>query len=266
MTTLGVSARVLIDAPPAVSRAVFADWRSWPEVFPKIHGVRPAPEPQQHGVLAVDVDHDEGIVRNWLAQGTTTVDLWERKRRYTAHFANTFAGAGESTLCRVRGTLQVPPWVALVRPVVGRYAGRQVMANTLEPLRVAATAFAASIGFSLRGDELTVRPASGNARAVAPHHHQPIRSVAADFCATEATVLLRAQATDPTLGTVLRLGRGGSVLWRQELRCSDPDDEYAALETDLTGELVVISTRRGRSAELLTKTGQIVGVDRGEVS
>jgi hypothetical protein len=62
---------------------VYADYSSWPRLFPTISGVRLLR--REGAKLVLELDHVEGTVINkLLVRRPDQLDLWEEKRRYDA--------------------------------------------------------------------------------------------------------------------------------------------------------------------------------------
>jgi hypothetical protein len=132
-----VEARTLIDAPPDLVAALYADFTRWPEVFPLIHGVRLLR--REHGKLVIEVRHQEGLVINELTvRSPTELGLWESKRRYDAEFENRFAAVPQGTLLAVVGVIELKGWARLLDPFAARIARRRMVRFQLQPLKEAA--------------------------------------------------------------------------------------------------------------------------------
>jgi hypothetical protein len=82
---LEVEASTTVEAPREMVLEVYADYRSWPGLFPTISGVRLLH--REGAKLLLAVDHVEGKVINELVvRPPDALDLWEEKRRYDALF------------------------------------------------------------------------------------------------------------------------------------------------------------------------------------
>jgi hypothetical protein len=79
----------VVRAPRKTVLDVYADYGSWPQLFPTITAVRLVG--REGPKLVLEVDHVEGRVSNELVvRAPDQLELWERKRRYNARFLNCF--------------------------------------------------------------------------------------------------------------------------------------------------------------------------------
>lgn len=121
-----------VHAPVALVRCVYADYSSWPRVFPLITGVRLL---ARRGMTAVlEIDHAEGRVINELTVERERIVLSEQKRHYDAVFVNQFRPLPEGTRVMVRARIRFKGGVRLLRPVLGSVARHQISRWQLQPL------------------------------------------------------------------------------------------------------------------------------------
>jgi hypothetical protein len=140
---LQVEASTTVDAPKETVLDVYADYRSWPGLFPTINGVRLLR--REGDKLVLEVDHVEGKVINELVvRPPDALDLWEDKRHYTAWFHNRLETVPGGTRFRVRGELHLKGWARLLRPVLRGYVRRQMQRFQLQPVKAEAQAHAHS--------------------------------------------------------------------------------------------------------------------------
>jgi Polyketide cyclase / dehydrase and lipid transport len=143
-----VKTAVIVHAPVATVRDVYADYSHWPQVFPTIKGVRLV---AQHGMTAVlEVDHVEGHVINELTVTGNEIRLWEVKRHYDALFVNQLHAIGEGTPFIVQGEIHLKGAARLLRPFLGRFVRQQMERWQLQPVKAAAEARSASVTPAIR--------------------------------------------------------------------------------------------------------------------
>jgi hypothetical protein len=102
---LHVEVSTMVKASRQTVLDVYADYASWPRLFPTINAVRllgcDGPK------LVLEVDHVEGRVINELeVRPPDQLDLWEEKRRYNARFRNRFESVPDGA---VHGARRDPP-------------------------------------------------------------------------------------------------------------------------------------------------------------
>lgn len=136
---LQVEASTTVDAPKETVLDVYADYRSWPGLFPTISGVRLLR--REGAKLVLQVDHVEGKVINELVvRPPDAIDLWEEKRRYDAWFLNRFETVPGGTRFTVRGEIYLKGWARLLRPFLSGFVRRQMRRLQLQPVRAEAEA------------------------------------------------------------------------------------------------------------------------------
>jgi hypothetical protein len=139
LCVLHIETSMLVHAPWERVAAIYGDYRSWPQLFPTIHGVKLVRE--EPGRIEVEVDHDEGIVPNvltWL--GRDTVRLDERKRLYDATFVNSFEAAGGNTRYRVAADIRLRGAYRLLAPLLRGLVRRRIERFVLAPVKARAEA------------------------------------------------------------------------------------------------------------------------------
>jgi Polyketide cyclase / dehydrase and lipid transport len=134
---LHVETSITIGAPRERVWEVYADYRSWPRIFPAVKGVRLI---QQEGSKQVlEIDHTEGKVINELVlRPPDQIDLWEVKRRYDALFVNRFEIVGGGSRLSVGGDIFLKGWARLLQPFLRGYVRRQITRLQLQPVKAAA--------------------------------------------------------------------------------------------------------------------------------
>jgi Polyketide cyclase / dehydrase and lipid transport len=155
---LQVEASTTVDAPRKTVLDVYADYQSWPGLFPTISGVRLLG--RDGPKLILEVDHVEGKVRNeLLVRPPDALDLWEVKRRYDARFRNRFDAVPGGTRFTVSGDIRLKGWARLLQPFLGGYVRRQMQRFQLQPVQAEAEARARQAGGSTdsRGPHLPHR-------------------------------------------------------------------------------------------------------------
>ncbi|HEY0700389.1 MAG TPA: SRPBCC family protein [Micromonospora sp.] len=128
---------IFIAAAPEEVAGIYQDYRRWPSIFPTIHGTRLVSS--AGGEVVIDVDHDEGHVRNTLrAVSPTRLLLSEDKHTYQATFDNLFEPADGGTRFTVVGDIRLRGLRRLLAPLF-RGRSRQLMRRyQLEPMKTAA--------------------------------------------------------------------------------------------------------------------------------
>ena len=129
----------MIKAPRQTVLDVYADYGSWPRLFPTIRGVRLLG--REGPRLVLEVDHVEGKVLNELVvHPPDQLDLWEEKRRYDARFLNRFENVPDGTRFTVRGEIHLKGWARLLQPFLRGFARRQMQRLQLQPVKAEAEA------------------------------------------------------------------------------------------------------------------------------
>jgi Polyketide cyclase / dehydrase and lipid transport len=128
-----------VEAPRETVAAVYAEWTSWPRLFPTIGAVRLVR--REGATLVLEVDHLEGKVVNELTvRSPGEIDLWEEKRRYDARFLNRFEAVPGGTRFTVSGEVFLKGWARLLQPFLGGYVRRQMRRLQLQPVKAEAEA------------------------------------------------------------------------------------------------------------------------------
>jgi Polyketide cyclase / dehydrase and lipid transport len=136
---LQVEASTTVQAPRETVLDVYADYQSWPRLFPTISGVRLLR--REGPKLVLEVDHVQGKVLNELVvRPPDQLDLWEEKRRYDAQFRNRFATVPGGTRFTVRGEIHLKGWARLLQPFLRGYVRRQMQRLQLQPVKAEAEA------------------------------------------------------------------------------------------------------------------------------
>jgi Polyketide cyclase / dehydrase and lipid transport len=134
---LQAEASTTVQAPRQTVLEVYADYRSWPRLFPTISGVRLLRH--EGAKLVLEVDHVEGkVVNELLVRPPDALDLWEEKRRYDARFRNRFEPVPEGTRFTARGEIYLKGWARLMQPVLRGFVRRQMRRLQLQPVKVEA--------------------------------------------------------------------------------------------------------------------------------
>ncbi len=130
----------LVRARPAVVAALYADWTSWPRLFPAtIRGVRLTRD--EGATKVIDVDHVEGHVPNRMTvRSPTEIELEEWKKRYVARFSNVFEPAPEGARCVVTADVTLTGPLSVLAPIAAPFVRARIRRFVLEPLRRAAEA------------------------------------------------------------------------------------------------------------------------------
>jgi len=148
LTATGREVRVLhvevsttVKAPRQTVLDIYADYASWPRLFPTISGVRLVR--REGAKLVLEVDHVEGkVVNELLVRPPDTLELWEEKRRYDARFSNRFENVPGGTRFTVRGDIYLKGWARLLQPLLRGYVRRQIERLQLRPVKAKAEASA----------------------------------------------------------------------------------------------------------------------------
>jgi len=136
---LHVEVTTTVKAPRQTVLDVYADYRSWPRLFPTIDAVRLLGREGPRTVL--EVDHVEGkVVNELLLRPPDRLDLWERKRRYDARFSNRFERVPDGTRLMVRGDIRLKGWARLAQPFLRGHVRRQMRRLQLRPVKAEAEA------------------------------------------------------------------------------------------------------------------------------
>jgi hypothetical protein len=136
---LHVEVSTTVQAPRETVAAVYAEYTSWPRLFPTISAVRLVR--RQGPTLVLEVDHLEGKVVNELTvRSPGEIDLWEEKRRYDARFLNQFETIPGGTRFTVSGEVFLKGWARLLQPFLGGYVRRQMRRLQLQPVKAEAEA------------------------------------------------------------------------------------------------------------------------------
>jgi Polyketide cyclase / dehydrase and lipid transport len=136
---LHLEASTTVKAPRQTVLEVYADYASWPRLFPTISGVHPLR--REGAKLVLEVDHVEGKVINELVvRPPDMLELWEEKRRYDARFINRFEPVPAGTRFTVDGDIYLKGWARLLQPVLRGYVRRQIRRLQLQPVRAEAEA------------------------------------------------------------------------------------------------------------------------------
>ena len=142
---LQVEVSTMITAPRQTVLDVYADYPSWPRLFPTISAVRLLG--REGPKLVLEVDHVEGKVINELViRPPDRLDLWEEKRRYDARFRNRFESVPGGTRFTVRGEVHLKGWARLLQPFLRGYVRRQMQRLQLQPVKAEAEARARAGG------------------------------------------------------------------------------------------------------------------------
>ena len=136
---LQVEASTTVKAPRQTVLEVYADYTSWPRLFPTISGVRL--RGRDGPKLVLEVDHVEGkVINEVVVHPPDELDLWEEKRRYNARFRNRFDSVPDGTRFTVRGEIHLKGWARLLRPFLRGYARRLMRRLQLQPVKAEAEA------------------------------------------------------------------------------------------------------------------------------
>jgi hypothetical protein len=138
---LHVEVSTTVKAPRQTVLDVYADYASWPRLFPTISGVRLVR--REGAKLVLEVDHVAGkVVNELLVRPPDTLELWEEKRRYDARFSNRFENVPGGTRFTVRGDIHLKGWARLLQPLLRGYVRRQIERLQPQPVKAKAEASA----------------------------------------------------------------------------------------------------------------------------
>jgi hypothetical protein len=136
---LHVEVATTVKAPRQTVLDVYADYASWPRLFPTISGVRL--QRREGAKLVLEVDHAEGkVINELLVRPPGTLELWEEKRRYDARFTNRFEPVPGGTRFTVDGDIYLKGWARLLQPGLGGYVRRQIERLQQQPVKAEAEA------------------------------------------------------------------------------------------------------------------------------
>jgi len=134
-----VAASTMVSAPPATVCDVYAEYRSWPRLFPTIKGVRLLR--REGAALVLEVDHLEGTVVNELqVQSPDEISLWEVHRRFDALFLNRFETIPGGTRFTVTGEIHPKGVARLLQPFLPGYVRKRMEQLQLQPVKAEAEA------------------------------------------------------------------------------------------------------------------------------
>jgi hypothetical protein len=140
---LHVEVTTTVKAPRQMVLDIYADYRSWPRLFPTINAVRLLG--REGPKLILEVDHVEGkVINQLLVRPPDQLDLWEQKRRYDARFSNRFERVPDGTRFMVRGDIHLKGWPRLAQPFLRGYVRHQMRRLQLRPIKAEAEARARS--------------------------------------------------------------------------------------------------------------------------
>jgi Polyketide cyclase / dehydrase and lipid transport len=136
---LQVEVSTMVKAPRQTVLDVYADYASWPRLFPTISAVRLLG--REGPKLVLEIDHVEGKILNELVvRPPDQLDLWEEKRRYDARFRNCFENVPDGTRFTVRGEIRLKGWARLLQPFLRGFVRRQMQRLQLQPVKAEAEA------------------------------------------------------------------------------------------------------------------------------
>jgi Polyketide cyclase / dehydrase and lipid transport len=152
---LQVEVSTTVQAPRETVLGVYADYASWPRLFPTISAVRLLR--REGPTLVLEVDHVEGkVVNELVVRPPAALDLWEEKRRYDARFRNRFETVRDGTRFTARGEIHLKGWARLLQPVLWGYVRRKMRRLQLLPVKAEAEArarqAAAAVARNRRGE------------------------------------------------------------------------------------------------------------------
>jgi Polyketide cyclase / dehydrase and lipid transport len=134
-----VVAATMVSAAPAAVCDVYAEYRSWPRLFPTINGVRLLR--REGAALVLEVDHLEGTVINeLLARPPDEVSLREVHRRFDALFLNRFQAIPGGTRFTVTGEIRLNGAAGLLQPFLRRYVRKRMQRLQWQPVKAEAEA------------------------------------------------------------------------------------------------------------------------------
>src|SRR5262249_13838981 len=137
-----VVAATTVSAPPATVCDVYAEYRSWPRLFPTINGVRLLR--RAGAARGLEGDHLGGAVVNDLLGATVTSELrarppdeisWrEVHRRFDALFLNRFQAIPGGTRFTVTGEIHLNGAARLLQPFLPGYVRKRMERLQLQPV------------------------------------------------------------------------------------------------------------------------------------
>jgi hypothetical protein len=136
---MAVVASTMVSAPPATVCDVYAEYRSWPRLFPAINGVRLLR--REGAALVLEVDHLEGTVINeLLVRPPDEISLREVHRRFDALFRNRFQAIPGGTRFTVTGEIHLNGAARLLQPFLRGYVRKRMERLQLQPVKAEAEA------------------------------------------------------------------------------------------------------------------------------
>ena len=139
MQVMTVVASTTVSAPPATVCDVYAEYRSWPRLFPTINGVRLLR--REGAALVLEVDHLEGTVINeLLVRPPDEISLREVHRRFDALFLNRFQAIPGGTRFTVTGEIHLNGVARLLQPFLPSYVRKRMERLQLQPVKAEAEA------------------------------------------------------------------------------------------------------------------------------
>jgi Polyketide cyclase / dehydrase and lipid transport len=136
---LHVEVSTVAEAPRQTVLDVYADYQSWPRLFPTISAVRLLG--RDGPKLVLEVDHVEGkVINELLVRPPDQLDLWEEKRHYDARFLNRFETVRDGTRFTVHGEIRLKGWARLLQPFLRGYVRRRMQRLQLQPVKAEAEA------------------------------------------------------------------------------------------------------------------------------
>ena len=139
MQVMTVVASTTVSAPPATVCDVYAEYRSWPRLFPTINGVRLLR--REGAALVLEVDHLEGTVINeLLVRPPDEISLREVHRRFDALFLNRFQAIPGGTRFTVTGEIHLNGVARLLQPFLPGYVRKRMERLQLQPVKAEAEA------------------------------------------------------------------------------------------------------------------------------
>jgi Polyketide cyclase / dehydrase and lipid transport len=157
-----VVASTIVSASKATVADVYAEYRSWPGLFPAIGGVRLLR--REGAALVLEVDHLEGtVVNELLVRSSDEISLREVHRRFDALFVNRFRTIPGGTRFTVTGEIHLKGAVRVLRPFLRGYVRKRMERLQLRPVKAEAEARARRAAEACR--RRTIRPGSNRNRA-----------------------------------------------------------------------------------------------------
>jgi hypothetical protein len=134
-----VVASTKVSAPTATVCDVYAEYRSWPRLFPTINGVRLLR--REGAALVLEVEHLEGTVINeLLVRPPDEISLREVHRRFDALFINRFQAIHGGTRFTVTGEIRLKGIARLLQPFLPGYVRKRMERLQLQPVKAEAEA------------------------------------------------------------------------------------------------------------------------------